>query len=113
MRRGPWSAGFAKGKIAENIASPCNKGEAANNDASLMREVGLKNAKASLSSLVYDASRGEPSIITQHGKPRAVIVGFEDRERLARVPSFGRLLLPAAHWAAGPAAAKSQADVAG
>jgi len=45
--------------------------------------------------LVDDATRGEPSIITRHGKPEAVVVGFEEWERLAHVPSFGRLLMSA------------------
>lgn len=58
-----------------------------------MREIRLKDAKAALSSLVDDATRGEPSIITRHGKPAAVVVGFKDWERLAHVPSFGRLLM--------------------
>ena len=60
-----------------------------------MREIQLKDAKASLSSLVDDATRGKPSIITRHGKPEAVVVGFEEWERLAHVPSFGRLLMSA------------------
>jgi antitoxin Phd len=51
--------------------------------------------KASLSSLIDDAVRGEPSIITRHGKPEAVVVGFEEWGRLTRVPSFGRLLMSA------------------
>jgi len=60
-----------------------------------VREIQLKDAKASLSSLLDDATRGEPSIITRHGKPEAVVVGFEEWERLTRVPSFGRLLMSA------------------
>jgi antitoxin Phd len=60
-----------------------------------MREIQLKDAKASLSALVDDATRGEPSIITRHGKPEAVVVGFEEWQRLAHVPSFGRLLMSA------------------
>ncbi len=60
-----------------------------------MREIQLKDAKASLSSVVDDATRGEPSIITRHGKRQAVVVGFEEWERLAHVPSFGRLLMSA------------------
>jgi antitoxin Phd len=65
------------------------------NVASLMREIKLKDAKASLSSLVDDAARGELSIITRHGKPAAVVVGFEEWKRLTHVPSFGRLLMSA------------------
>ena len=48
-----------------------------------------------LSSVIDDAVRGEPSIITRHGKPEAVILGFKEWERLANVPSFGRLLMSA------------------
>jgi antitoxin Phd len=60
-----------------------------------MREIQLKDARASLSSLVDDALPGEPSIITRHGKREAVVVGFEEWERLTHVPSFGRLLMSA------------------
>jgi antitoxin Phd len=60
-----------------------------------VREIPLKDAKASLSSLADDATRGEPSIITRDGKPQAVVVGFEEWERLTRVSSFGRLLMSA------------------
>ncbi len=60
-----------------------------------MREIQLKDAKATLSAVVDDAAQGEPSVITRHGKPEAVVLGFKDWERLARVPSFGRLLMSA------------------
>lgn len=60
-----------------------------------MKEIQLKDAKANLSSVVDDAVEGKASIITRHGKPEAVIVGFADWERLSRVPSFGRLLMEA------------------
>jgi antitoxin Phd len=60
-----------------------------------MREIQLKDAKAALSSVVDDAVRGKPSIITRHGKPEAVVMGFEEWERLANVPSFGQLLMVA------------------
>lgn len=60
-----------------------------------MREIQLRDAKASLSSLVDDATRGQASIITRHGKREAVVVGFEEWERLTNVPSFGRLLMSA------------------
>jgi antitoxin Phd len=66
-----------------------------------MREIQLKDAKASLSSLVDDATRGEASIITRHGKPKAVIVGFEEWQRLAQIPSFGRLVMSAPVGAKG------------
>jgi prevent-host-death family protein len=66
-----------------------------------MREIQLKDAKASLSSLVDDATRGVPSIITRHGKPEAVVVGFDEWQRLAQVPLFGRLLMSAPVGAKG------------
>lgn len=60
-----------------------------------MREIQLREAKASLSAVVDAALRGEPAIITRHGKPEAVVVSFRDWERLTQVPSFGRLLMAA------------------
>jgi prevent-host-death family protein len=60
-----------------------------------MREIQLRDAKASLSAVVDEAVRGEPAIITRHGKREAVILSFEEWERLSRVPSFGRLLMAA------------------
>jgi antitoxin Phd len=58
-----------------------------------MKEIQLRDAKASLSVVVDDAVRGEPSVITRHGKPEAVILSFREWERLSQVPSFGRLLM--------------------
>ena len=60
-----------------------------------MREIQLRDAKASLSAVVDEAVRGEPAVITRHGKPQAVIVSFKEWERLSQVPSFGRLLMAA------------------
>jgi prevent-host-death family protein len=60
-----------------------------------MRKVQLKDAKANLSAVVDQATRGKPSVITRHGKPQAVVLGFADWERLSCVPSFGRLLMAA------------------
>jgi len=60
-----------------------------------MREVQLRDAKATLSALVEEAAHGEAALITRHGKPRAVILGIEEWNRLCTVPSFGRLLLSA------------------
>jgi antitoxin Phd len=61
----------------------------------IMRKIQLKDAKANLSAVVDQATRGKPSVITRHGKPEAVVLGFADWERLSRVPSFGRLLMAA------------------
>lgn len=60
-----------------------------------MRKIQLKDAKARLSSVVDDAVRGKPSVITRHGKREAVLLSYEEWERLSRVPSFGRLLMSA------------------
>jgi antitoxin Phd len=60
-----------------------------------MREIQLRDAKASLSAVVDDAVRGEPAIITRYGKRQAVIMSFKEWERLSQVPSFGRLLMAA------------------
>jgi antitoxin Phd len=60
-----------------------------------MRKMQLKDAKAKLSAVVDQAARGKPSVITRHGKPEAVVLGFADWQRLSRVPSFGRLLMSA------------------
>ena len=53
----------------------------------------MRDAKATLSAVVDQARQGEPSIITRHGRPEAVIVSFEEWQRLSQVPSFGRLLM--------------------
>ena len=58
-----------------------------------MREIQLRDAKASLSAVVDEAMRGEPAVITRHGKPQAVVVSYEEWERLSHVPTFGRLLM--------------------
>jgi len=60
-----------------------------------MREIQLRDAKASLSAVVDEAMRGEPAVITRHGKRQAVVVSYEEWERLSAVPSFGRLLMSA------------------
>lgn len=58
-----------------------------------MHEIQLRDAKATLSTVIDNARQGEPSIITRHGKREAVVLSFEEWERLSRVPSFGRLLM--------------------
>jgi len=60
-----------------------------------MREIQLRDAKATLSAVVDDAAQGESFVITRHGKPRAVVIGFEEWQRLSHMPSFGRLLMTA------------------
>ena len=60
-----------------------------------MQEIQLRDAKAHLSAVVDAAIRGEPAIITRHGRKQAVILSFAEWERLSHVPSFGRLLMAA------------------
>ncbi len=60
-----------------------------------MHEIQLRDAKATLSAVVDQARQGEPSIITRHGRPEAVVLSFEEWQRLSQVPSFGRLLMEA------------------
>jgi antitoxin Phd len=60
-----------------------------------MREIQLRDAKASLSAVVDEAMRGKPAVITRHGKRQAVVVSYEEWERLSTVPSLGRLLMAA------------------
>lgn len=58
-----------------------------------MQEIQLRDAKATLSAVIDNARKGEPSIITRHGRREAVVLSFEEWERLSRAPSFGRLLM--------------------
>ncbi len=58
-----------------------------------MKEIQLKDAKATLSAVIDRAVAGEPSIITRRGRKEAVLVSFEEWERISKVPSFADLLL--------------------
>ena len=60
-----------------------------------MKEIQLRDAKASLSAVIDEAMRGKPAVITRHGKRQAVVVSYEEWERLSQVPTFGRLLMAA------------------
>jgi antitoxin (DNA-binding transcriptional repressor) of toxin-antitoxin stability system len=61
-----------------------------------MREIQLRETKATLSDAAVDnARRGELSVIARHEKRVAVIFSFEAWERLSRVAAFGRLLMEA------------------
>jgi prevent-host-death family protein len=58
-----------------------------------MREIGLRDAKARLSEVVDKAVGGEPSVITRHGRQEAVVVSFEEWQRLSRgMMNFGQFL---------------------
>jgi prevent-host-death family protein len=58
-----------------------------------MEELQLKDAKATLSADVDRAVAGEPTVITRQGRNEAVLVSFEEWERISKVPSFADLLL--------------------
>jgi antitoxin Phd len=58
-----------------------------------VKEIQLRTAKATLSAVVDDAARGKPCVITRHGRREAVLVSYEEWQRLSHVPSFGRLLM--------------------
>lgn len=60
-----------------------------------MQEIQLREAKATLSAVIDQAKQGQPSVITRHGRPEAVLLSFEEWQRLSQVPSFGRLLMSA------------------
>jgi antitoxin Phd len=60
-----------------------------------MKEIQLREAKATLSAVVDHAVRGEPCVITRHGRREAVLLSYREWEKLSRVPSFGRLLMAA------------------
>lgn len=60
-----------------------------------MHEIQLREAKATLSAVIDKARDGEPSIITRHGRPEAVVMGFEEWQRLTKYHSFADLLLSA------------------
>lgn len=60
-----------------------------------MRTIQVRDAKAGFSALVEAAERGEPTTITRHGRPAAVLVSVADARRLYpdEKPSFADFLL--------------------
>jgi prevent-host-death family protein len=68
-----------------------------------MNTMGLRDAKSALSAVVEAAERGEPTTITKHGRPAAVVVPVEAARALLEQPqrpSFASLLMsiPAADF---------------
>jgi antitoxin Phd len=57
------------------------------------RNAGL--AEANLSAVVDEVMKGTPAVITRRGKKQAVVVSYQEWQRLSHVPSFGRLLIAA------------------
>jgi prevent-host-death family protein len=59
-----------------------------------MKEMQLREAKTTLSAVVDAAERGEPTTITKHGRPAAVVVSHKEWTKLkSKIPSFADLLL--------------------
>lgn len=60
-----------------------------------MKSVKVRDAKAEFSALVEAAQRGEPTTITKHGRPAAVIVPVKDANRIypSERGNFGAFLL--------------------
>ena len=60
-----------------------------------MRSIQIRDAKARFSALIDAAEHGQPTTITKHGRPAAVLVPVADALRLYPDdrPSFADLLL--------------------
>lgn len=59
-----------------------------------MHESQLRDVKASFSAVVDQAVSGEPTVVTRHGKPVAVVLGYAEWQALQGArPSFADLLL--------------------
>lgn len=59
-----------------------------------MREVQLRDAKASFSAVVDQAAKGETTVVTRHGAPVAVVLGYGEWQRLTHArPGLADLLL--------------------
>lgn len=55
----------------------------------MSKEGSVSEVKAKFSEYIRSAQRGEPVIITRHGRAVAAIVGFEEMETLARLRAAG------------------------
>jgi prevent-host-death family protein len=64
-----------------------------------MKSVGIREAKARLSALARAAAKGEPTLLTDYGKPVAVIAAVPENEKESRSnPSeFRQALLALPH----------------
>ena len=47
-----------------------------------MKTLRLRDAKATLSAIIDAAQHGEPTIVTKHGRPAAMIVPFDEGRRI-------------------------------
>jgi antitoxin Phd len=63
-------------------------------DRCLMRELQLRDAKAAFSAVVEQAANGESTVVTRHGRKVAVVLGYDEWERLSNARrSLADLLL--------------------
>jgi antitoxin Phd len=59
-----------------------------------MRKSQLRDVKSSFSAVVDQAAGGDPTVVTRHGKPVAVVLGYDQWQALQGArPSFADLLL--------------------
>lgn len=60
-----------------------------------MNTLQIREAKASLSAVIAAAEQGQPTLITRHGRPSAMVVPVEQGRRLypEGTPSFADYLL--------------------
>ncbi|MDB5501522.1 MAG: prevent-host-death family protein [Tardiphaga sp.] len=60
-----------------------------------MKTLQLRDAKAGFSAIVEAAENGQPTIVTKHGRPAAMVVPFEEGQRLYPDdrPSFAEVLM--------------------
>lgn len=58
-----------------------------------MKKLPLNEAKKRFPALIDRAVAGEPTVITRDGRKDAVLVSFEEWERLSKAPNFADLLL--------------------
>lgn len=64
------------------------------NGCAAMKEMQLREAKSTLSAVVEAAEQGQPTTITKHGRPAAVVISYQEWAKLkSRVPSLADLLL--------------------
>lgn len=58
-----------------------------------MKSLQVREARAAFSALIEAAERGEPTTITRHGRPAAVVVPVGAARELYPEPSFADFLL--------------------
>ncbi|MDO9711956.1 type II toxin-antitoxin system Phd/YefM family antitoxin [Paracraurococcus lichenis] len=63
-------------------------------ETAAMQEFQLRDAKARFSAVVDEAERGRGTVVTRHGEPVAVVLGYAEWQRLTHArPGFAEQLL--------------------